>query len=230
MQFDGFKKGAIKFLDELERNNSKEWFEKNRHIWEKEILEPNKAFVQEMGETLQILVPSIKALPKASGSLFKMYRDIRFSKDKTPMKDKVGFIFWQGTGHRMSSSSFYLQYKKNEYLVGVGIRSFKAPILKAYREYIKDEKKAKELFDILEKIKKAGYTIPEKKYKRVPKEFDKDYKYKELTLYNSLFIIKTYEIKEDFFTLNIVDKIFADYEKLSSLQNWLYELTLTIKE
>lgn len=230
MQFDGFRKGAIEFLSELEQNNSKEWFENNRHIWEKEILEPNKAFVEEMGETLQILVPSIKALPKASGSLFKMYRDIRFSKDKTPMKDKVGFIFWQGTAHRMSSSCFYLQYKKDEYLVGGGIRNFKPPILKAYREYIKDEKKAKELIEILEEINKNGFIIPEKKYKRVPKEFDKDYKYKELTLFGTLFVYKNYKMDEDFFTFEIVDKIFEDYKKLHRLQNWLYELTLTIKE
>ncbi len=137
MKFDGFKKEGIKFLDDLSKNNTKVWFETNRHIWEKNILEVNKDFVEDMGETLQILVATIKAIPKASGSLFKIYRDVRFSKDKTPMKSKVGFIFWQGLAHRMSSSCFYMQYTKEVYYVASGIRVFKTPLLKTYRAYIK---------------------------------------------------------------------------------------------
>ena len=114
MAFNGFKKEAITFLKDLDKNNSKVWFEDHRHIWQKNILEPNVDLVEEMGETLQILVPTIKAIPKASASLFKIYRDTRFSKDKTPMKDKIGILFWQGTAHRMSSSSYYFFYNKDE--------------------------------------------------------------------------------------------------------------------
>ena len=82
MQFNGFSKEGIEFLKRLEVNNTKVWFENNRTIWEKHILLPNTNFVQEMGETLQILIPTIHFKPKVSGSLFRIYRDVRFSKDK----------------------------------------------------------------------------------------------------------------------------------------------------
>merc|ERR1711991_152536 len=139
MQFNGFSKKGIKFLEDLKVNNSKAWFEDHRHIWEETILQPNTAFVEEMGETLQILVPTINYRAKVGGSLFKIYRDVRFSKDKTPMKSKIGLMFWQGNGHRMKSSRFYMQYTKDEYLIAAGIRHFKTPLLSTYREYIKDE-------------------------------------------------------------------------------------------
>ena len=64
MEFNGFSKKGIDFLKELEHNNTKVWFEKYKHIWEDEIRVPTEAFVEEMGETLQILVPSINYKPK----------------------------------------------------------------------------------------------------------------------------------------------------------------------
>ena len=138
MSFQGFSKKGIKFLKDLSKNSTKVWFEDHRHIWEDEIQKQTKDYVQEMGETLQILVPSINFNPKVSGSLFKIYRDVRFSKDKTPMKSKIGILFWQGTSHRMQSSSFYMHFDKDEYFIATGIRNFKQPLLKTFREYLKE--------------------------------------------------------------------------------------------
>lgn len=229
MQFNGFKKEAIHFLKDLKENNNKVWFENNRHLWSEHILEPNVAFVEEMGETLQILVPTIIAKPKASASLFKIYRDVRFSKDKSPMKDKIGIIFWQGNSHRMSSSSFYFFYNMDEYYIATGMRSFKPPVLKAYREYIKNEKNAQELTLILEDLKNKGYNIVEPKYKRIPKEIDKEYKYANLALYGTIHAFKTFKHDETFFSFDIVDFAFNIYSDMKDLHKWLYEMSLTVK-
>lgn len=230
MQFDGFKKEGTKFLEDLELNNNKKWFEENRHIWEKNILEPNKAFVEEMGETLQILVPTINAIPKASKSLFKLYRDTRFSKDKTPMKDKVGIIFWQGVTHRMDSSSFYFFYRKDQYFIGTGMRDFKPHLLSTYREYIKDEKRAAELTNILEELKSKGYSICEPKYKRLPKGFEKDFKYPQLAKFGTLHAYKIFKLDDKFYNEEIIDFAFSHFEAMSKLQVWLYELSLVAKD
>ena len=226
MQFNGFKKDGIKFLHDLYNNNSKEWFENNRHIWEKYILEPNKAFIEDMGETLQILVPTINYKPKVSGSLFKIYRDIRFSKDKTPMKSKIGLLFWQGQGHRMQSSSFYMHYSKDSYFIASGIRAFKPPLLKTYRNYIKDEKRRIELHNILENLKSKGYDLPEPRYKRVPKEFNKDDKLIYLSLYDSMFAYKEFYIDKTFYDIELLDRAFSIYEDMKDLQQWVYNMTL----
>jgi len=114
MEFDGFKEEALSFLDEIEQNNNKVWFENNRHRWEEVILKPNKAYVEEMGEHLIALAPLIKAQPKMGGSLFKIYRDTRFSHDKTPIKTKIGILFCQEVLHRMKCQAFYMQCNSHE--------------------------------------------------------------------------------------------------------------------
>ena len=230
MQFNGFTKEGTKFLEELSKNNSKEWFEINRYRWEKYILEPNKAFIEDMGETLQILVPTINYKPKVSGSLFKIYRDIRFSKDKIPMKSKIGLLFWQGQGHRMSSSSFYMHYTKDSYFIASGIRAFKTPMLKTYREYIKDEKKRVELHKILEALKAKGYKLPEPKYKRIQREFKKDDNLIYLSLYDSIFTYKEGLLDEVFYSVEFLDRAFQVYDDMKDLQRWVYEMTLTYTE
>lgn len=227
--FDGFSKKGIEFLKELEVNNTKTWFENHRSVWEKEILFPNTCFVQEMGETLQILVPTIHFRPKVAGSLFKIYRDVRFSKDKTPMKSKIGLLFWQGQAYRMQSSSFYMHYDTNSYFIATGIRNFKSPLLKTYREYIKIKKHRNTLHVILENLKNQGYNLPEMKYKRIPFGFDKDEENIYLSRYNCMFAYKEFDIDEVFYTEEIIDRAFKVYEDMSALQSWVYEMSLTSK-
>ncbi len=224
MEFKGFTKEGINFLKELKDNNSKEWFLNHRYVWERSILEPNREFVKDMGETLQILVPTINALPKVGGSLFRIYRDTRFSKDKTPMKSKIGLLFWQGTSHRMQSSSFYMHYDENEYFVAAGIRNFKPPLLKVYREYIKDEKNRETLHVELEKLKDLGYLLPEPRYKRVPKDFDENDKYSYLSLFGAMYAYKIFNIDDIFFTQELLDRLFQIYNDMLELQNWVYEM------
>ncbi len=224
MQFSGFKKEGIEFLKKLKQNNSKEWFELHRHEWEQNILKPNQAFIKDMGETLQILVPTINALPKVGGSLFRIYRDIRFSKDKTPMKSKIGLLFWQGTAHRMQSSSFYMHYDEHEYFIAAGIRNFKPPLLKTYREYIQNEENRRKLHFILQDLVSKGYILPAPKYKRVPRDFDKDDDFIYLTQYGAMFAYKVFKIDELFFSVEFLDFAFDIYTDLEDLQQWVYEM------
>ena len=230
MIFTGFKEDALKFLDEIKNNNNKVWFEANRHRWEDLILEPNKAYVHEMGEHLIALAPFIKAEPKVSGSLFRIYRDIRFSHDKTPIKTKIGIMFWQGTAHRMQCASFYMQYKSDEIFLATGIRAFKTPLLKAYREYIKIEKNAKALHDIIEDLKAKKIKINEPHYKKYPAGFKQEDKYSYLSLYNSIFAISTFKPNRTFFSTKIIDKNFKFYDSTIALFEWLYELSLYAKD
>ena len=230
MEFQGFKKEAITFLEELSLNNTKEWFELNRARYDTLIKDATSEFVLDMGEHLQVLVPTINFHPKVSGSLFKIYKDVRFSKNKTPMKSRIGILFWQGNSHRMQSSAFYLHFDKQEIFFAVGLRSFKTPLLKAYREYIKDEKNAKELEKILHDISLKGYDIIQPHYKRYPKGFDENNKYAYLSLYNGMCGSKSFEIDDVFYSPKIIDRAFEVFEDMSRLQEWVYRLTLTVKD
>ena len=226
MQFNGFSKEGLDFLDELVLHNSKEWFDSNRERYERSIVEPCKAYVNEMGEHLQVLVPQIKAIPKVNQSLFRIYRDARYH-PLDPIKERIGIIFWQGGGHRMQSSSFYIHFDAHEVFVATGIRNFKPPLLSAYREYIKDEKKREELHTILEVLKRKGYLIPEPHYKRFPVGFSKEDSYAYLAKYRAMYAFKTYAPDKTFTSKEVIDVNFNLYKDMLPLQQWVYELTLS---
>jgi len=227
MQFTGFPKEGLEFLDQILINNSKEWLDEHRDEYEKLIVEPNKRYVEEMGEHLQILVPSINAVPKINKSLFKIYRDARYH-PLDPIKTRIGIIFWQGGGHRMQSSSFYMHYDAQEVFVATGIRNFKPDLLSAYRAYIKNERRREELHEILESLKLKGYSIPEPHYKRLPQGFNKDDKYSYLAKYKAMYMFITYCPDSEFCSEKVIDKNFKYYEEMLPLQEWVYALTLTV--
>jgi len=146
------------------------------------------------------------------------------------MKDKIGLMFWQGLGHRMQSSSFYMQYTKERYFVAAGIRSFKTPLLKTYRSYIKNEKNRDSLHCILEELKIKGYQFTTPKYKRIPKDFTGDESHLYLTKFDSLFSYIEYDLDNNFYSVELLDKLFKIYEDMKDLQQWVYQMTLTNKE
>lgn len=230
VMFKGFPKQSLTFLQEIEKNNNKVWFEANKARYESYIKEPSKFFVIEMGEHIQALVPTINAEPKVNGSLFRIYRDIRFAKDKTPIKTRIGLIFWQGRKKRLKSSSFYMHFNKKELFIACGIRWFDRPTLLTFREIMHDERQRDILSSILERLVAKGYDIVQPHYKRLPKGFDKEMSHKDLALLDALFSSITVDAKSYLFSEKLIDKCYEVYEDMFELHQWVYEMTLLVED
>ena len=233
MEFQGFSKEVLPFLDAIRKNNNKEWFSAHKSEYEKLILEPSRAFVVEMGEHLQALEPTIHAEPKINKSLYRIYRDTRrMGANKEPIKSRIGVIFWQGNHKRMQSSSFYMHFSPDELLAAVGVRWFEKPMLDAFREYIKEDAKRAELWEILTTIKGMGkgYTHLEKGYKRYPRGFHAEMEHVELSLYKGMATFKRLDphLIED--GEKLIDTLYEIYEDMLPLQQFMYDVSLRIKE
>ena len=223
-----FSKESIDFLEEISENNNKPWFESNRHRYESLILEPSRLFVQEMGEELQVLVPQINAIPKINASLFRIFRDIRLSRDKTPLKSRIGIVFWRGSGKRLQSSSFYLHFSPKELFIACGIRGFSKDALAGYRAYIQEERHAKALEDIMIDLKAKGYAFGEPHYKRYPRGVDKESPYAYLSLYASMFVYDILPIQR-LYKEDVLETLFRRYQDFLPLFEWIYALSLTFE-
>ena len=233
MEFVGFGEKALSFLGSIRENNNKEWFVAHKNEYETQILNPSRLFVEEMGEHLQALEPTINAIPKINKSLYRIYRDTRrMGANKMPIKERIGVIFWQGNNKRMQSSAFYMHFSPDELMVAVGVRWFEKPMLDAFRDYIKDDTKRQELWDILQNIKAMGkgYTHLEKGYKRYPRGFDKDMSNADLSLYKGMATFKT--LKPDLIVNGeeLIDTLYKIYEDMLPLQQFMYEVSLRVKE
>jgi len=230
MEFNGFSKKALPFLESIRQNNNKEWFESHRTEYDELILNPSRVFVQEMGEHLQALEPTIIFEPKINKSLFRIYRDIRRMGDnKMPLKHRIGVIFWQGGAKRLQSSSFYLHFSPDELFVSVGVRWFEKPMLEAYREYLKDSQKRQELNDLLHLLMSKGYEVIEKGYKRYPRGINPEMMFSHLFLYKGM---ATYKILKPELIENgekFINTLYKIYEDMLPLQRIMYEISLRIK-
>ena len=231
MEFKGFSKKTLPFLKKIKANNNKEWFEAHKKEYEELILEPSRAFVLEMGEHLQALEPTINAIPKINKSLYRIYRDTRrMGANKTPIKHRIGVIFWQGNTKRMQSSSFYLHFSPDELYVSAGVRWFEKPMLDAYREYILNDDNRIELDGILGSIRAKGYTHLEKGYKRYPRGFNADMPSADLSLYKGM---ATYKILDPHLIEKgeeFIEILYKIYEDMLPLQQFMYEVSLRAKE
>ena len=231
MEFRGFSKKTLPFLESIRQNNDKEWFESHRDIYEKHILEPSRAFVEEFGEHLQALEPTINFSPKINKSLFRIYRDTRrMGAIKVPLKHRIGIIFWQGSGSRMQTSSFYLHFSPDELFVAVGVRWFEKPMLDAYREYIKDDKRRTNLDKLLKELDSKGYKTIEKGYKRYPRGFNADMSSAELSLHKGMATYKILDPKLIEDAGKLIDTLYRIYKEMLPLQQVVYEISLRVQK
>jgi uncharacterized protein (TIGR02453 family) len=143
-EFRGFGPGALRFLRRLARNNRREWFEQNRSIYETEVREPLRALVEEMDVRLARIAPELVGDPRRS--IFRIHRDVRFSKDKSPYKTNAACQFYhhdagRGAGQDAegAGAGLYFQLADGECFVAGGIWMPARPALEKIREALGDD-------------------------------------------------------------------------------------------
>lgn len=164
-----FTKDLFDFLRDLEKNNDRRWFKANKHRYEEHVKEPFLEFITAVDAELAKINRNIVADPRPSGgSMFRIYRDTRFSKDKTPYKTNAGAHFQVG-GKGVHGPGYYLHIDRTESFVGGGMWMPGSPQLKMIRDRI-IAKPAE-----WKKAKKAFTEHEEYRLKRPPKGYDPDH-------------------------------------------------------
>jgi len=225
ISFKGFPRETVTFLKNLAANNDKAWFEKNRAAYETDVMGPARLFVRDMGGALEKIAPGVVADPRVNGSIFKIHRDVRFGRDKTPFKTNLGLWFWEGERKRMECSGFYFHLEPETFMAGVGMYMFSPGVLKLYREAVIHPKKGDKLHHIINTIiKKGGYSPGGSYYKKVPCGFDPGHKNAELLRYNGIWAGRETKIPEEFFSEILVQYCLKIYKDLLPLHRWLLNL------
>jgi uncharacterized protein (TIGR02453 family) len=137
-----FTKKTFVFLRELEKNNTREWFAENKTRYEEEVLFPAIAFVSQMQPGIAKLSSYLLAEPKRmGGSIMRIYRDTRFSKNKTPYKTNVGIHFRHSMGGDVHAPGYYVHVEPDACFVAAGMWMPPSEPLAAIRQAIMDEPK-----------------------------------------------------------------------------------------
>lgn len=225
--FQGFSQAALDFLNELEINNNRDWFEAHKEIYQNEIVAPAPAFVAALGERLRTISPAVEydARTSGAGSMMRIYRDTRFSKDKTPYKTNVAFVFWEGPLKKMENPAFGFQFNAERGELMTGQFGFPKDVLSLYRNAVLDEKLGSELVAIMKSITGAGpYEFSGEATKRVPAGYDADHPRAELLRYQGLYA-HTGSIPPAVLTSpQLVDVVFEHFQALAPLHQWLVKV------
>ena len=137
-----FSPELFAYLRDLKRHNRREWFLENKARYEKAVKDPALRFIADFEPHLRKVSPEFLAIPKAvGGSLFRIQRDVRFSKDKSPYKTHVGIRFLHRDAKNVHAPIFYLHLDPAGSFAGVGVWHPEPPTLEAIRQAIVNDPK-----------------------------------------------------------------------------------------
>ena len=189
MKKSHFTPEFFKFLRDLKKNNNRPWFQSNKERYEKTVRNPLLDFIGELGPPLRkISKHLIVDNSPSGGSMFRIYRDTRFSKDKTPYKTHASAHFRTAPNKDVHSPGLYLHLEPEEVFSGGGIWHPEGPVLGQIRDYLAHH--PTEYKSVLaNKTFKSFCTIEGEKLQRPPKGFDPAHeliehlKYKDFTFF-----------------------------------------------
>jgi uncharacterized protein (TIGR02453 family) len=178
--FNGFPIAMFAFLEELSNNNNREWFNANKARYKSDVVAPVMDFINAIRPGLEKVSRHYVADSRPhGGSMFRIYKDTRFSKDKRPYKEHVGCQFRHVAGKDAHAPGFYVHLSPGEVFFGAGIWSPPNPVLDQIRSAIVENPKKWEKVINDKAIKKHFGGITGDGLKRPPRGYAADHPYIE---------------------------------------------------
>ncbi len=198
------------FLRELKSNNNREWFQKHKPQYVTDVVEPVTSFIAAMAPRVAAISEHILVDPRPhGGSMFRIYRDTRFGKDKSPYKTHVGAQFRHEAGKDAHAPGYYMHLEPGRVFFGGGVWGPKSDALRAIRQRIAD--KPAEWRAATE-----GMEVQGERLKTAPRDFDRDHPMIEDLRLKSFFLMADGDealATSDGFT----DAVTAQFEKAAPL-------------
>ena len=221
-----FGRGTLTFLRQLKRNNEREWFQANKDRFESEVLNPLKLFVEEMDVRFGSFAPEFVGDPKRA--IFRIYRDVRFSRDKSPYKTHAAAWFKhqnsaKGVGSEAhgAGAGSYFHIEPGASFVGGGIWMPPRPTLNALRDSIAAKPKEFEKSMRAPAFKRRfGKLSDEAMLTRLPRGFDPGHPAEQWLRYQS-FTAGAELSDADILDRRLADKVEKDFRTMLPFVRWL---------
>jgi len=221
MAFQGFPEAGIAFLRDLARHNDRDWFEAHRSAWDDGIVPAMLEWCGALAERLRDVMPALVFVPRVGGSVYRLNRDIRFSRDKRPYKTHVAALLWEG-GERHDSPGVYLHVDANDVIFGGGIYVFEEARLDRWRKLLHNAASFERLEAALSAAKKAGLKLEvSDKLQRPARGFDPEGPQAELSKYKGLAVGKRAKPVGWLHTVEALDRSESVARAYAPLHAWM---------
>jgi len=210
------------FFKQLAANNNRDWFHVHKDSYQADVLTPFTKLTENVIEKTRTLYPAISIMYKDAA--FRIYRDTRFSKDKTPYKLWMGAVVNPIGRKNTQFPEIYFQFGPGENFIAAGLYRPDKETLQKIRLAIANNPDA---FNLIIKDPKMRKFFPEgilgERNKRLPKELMKIAD-KQPFILNKQFYTIAYYTPEDIMRNDLVDFIVAHYQAMEKFNEWLYEI------
>ena len=204
--FVGFPPEAIAFYEGLEADNSKTYWQAHKDVYEDAVREP-------MEELIDELHPEFGA-----GKVFRPYRDVRFSKDKSPYKTACAALLRpDGREH----GGYYVELSSKGLRLGGGVWHLEAPLLARARKAIDDDKSGRALQEVAEKLDEEGMPLYEPELKRAPRGYAVDHPRIDLLRRTRFAALTTLEPGPWLHGREALDRVVDGWRRTRPLHDWL---------
>jgi uncharacterized protein (TIGR02453 family) len=218
-RFKGFSPETFKFLRSLKANNNKIWFESHRADYEKYLLQPLRDLVVNLGEFMLTIDPDFEITPAVNKTISRIYRDTRFSSDKSLFKTAMWIAFNRPGVDWKDDPGYFFEISTNRCRYGMGFYSALAETMSKFREVIDENpKEALKLISLYSK--QRIFSVEGKKYKRI---FDgsKPERIQDWYQRRNLYLICTRKIDGRLLSSRLVDNLKTDFKLAAPLYRFL---------
>ncbi|MDR1610530.1 MAG: DUF2461 domain-containing protein [Candidatus Symbiothrix sp.] len=218
--FSGFSPETFKFFNELKEYNYKPWFDEHKPVYEEEVVRPLKALVNSMTLAMYAIDPQINMNPNKIVS--RIYRDVRFSKDKAPYRTAMWISFQRLLTDWQNFPGYYLEISESGYSYGMGLYLPKKKEMDAFRSAIEyDPKHFRKMTENL--IGKHGFIIGGEEYKRPINNNLPEY-FQQWVQRKSIYLYKQLPVGEELFSADFAHFLADEYILLLPLYEYLVEI------
>ncbi|MGC4058174.1 MAG: DUF2461 domain-containing protein [Chitinophagaceae bacterium] len=213
------QKATADFLIQLDKNNNKPWFDANRSSYES-AKKDFEQFIDAVLREAETLIPEL-AGRKAKDAIFRIYKDVRFAKDKTPYKNNMGAGFGKFEKNKMNAAGYYIHFQPGACFVGGGLWMPDSPGLKAIRQEIDYNWTAFQSIVGKASFKKMFGTLDQdQKLKTLPKGYDADNPAIEYLKLKSFTVGRPLQ-EEEFYKKNAVKMILDSIKEMKPFVDFL---------
>jgi len=220
-----FTPDFITFFEELTVNNTREWFQKNKKRFEENAKDPFEIFIAEIIARVHEFEPEVILEPKQA--IFRIYRDIRFSKDKTPYKTHFGAVINEGGRKNTQTGGIYIQCNAKQMMIGGGMYAPNKENLLRIRREIQANPEVFQAILNAPDFREVYGELRGNKNKILPKEFKADQEHIPTLFYKQFFVMAEYPSQEVLLRTDLLDFVMRHYQILKPLNDYLKEAILT---
>ena len=212
--FRGFTEQTIRFLHNVREHQSKEWFERNRPVYERELLEPMRDLVADLSGTMLTIDPQLETRPAVGKTISRIHRDTRFSRDRSPYRDAM-WITFKRRSERTDGPAFFFELRTDGYRYGMGFYSASKATMDKLREWIDEEtddfRRTTAFYE-----RQNSFVIEGERYKRV---LDPDKPVSVLEWYQrkNIYLVCNREIDGLLFSPKLAEEMATGFEMLGDL-------------